>query len=77
MEKICLTGIVESCGGEFLDNEFESWPRSNCLIISCREDRSLWEKMKNKNKTPLIVASEALLSGVLQQHLDVKSYKLS
>ncbi|XP_023712511.1 uncharacterized protein LOC111867156 isoform X2 [Cryptotermes secundus] len=69
-----MKGIIESCGGVFINQApNKSWP-INSFIISCLDDRSMWCKLRKAGKP--IVGAELLLLGVLQQKLDLVSNTL-
>lgn len=64
---------MEHCGGEPLPNPPDNWPQKT-IVISSTEDESLWPSVKYRSVK--IVHFEFLLTGVLQQKLDFKTYKL-
>lgn len=68
-----ISVIVEHCGGEPLRDTPDIWP-DKTIIISCPEDESHWPSVKYRYVK--IVHFEFLLTGVLQQKLDFKTYKL-
>ncbi|GLH10396.1 Uncharacterized protein GBIM_15347 [Gryllus bimaculatus] len=67
--------IVENCGGQFLtkDPSPGKWPEKS-FIISAVDDKKLCNKFK-KSSVP-IVSVEILLTGILQQKLNISDYIL-
>ncbi|KAK7793145.1 hypothetical protein R5R35_011020 [Gryllus longicercus] len=70
-----MKGIVENCGGQFLtkDPSPGKWPEKS-FIISAVDDKKLCSKFK-KSSVP-IVSVEILLTGILQQKLNISDYIL-
>ncbi|XP_049858430.1 uncharacterized protein LOC126349960 [Schistocerca gregaria] len=67
-----MKGIVESCGGTFIE-AMKNLP-ANSFVVSCSEDKHMWPKLK-KLGSP-VVGAETLLLGVLQQKLNLNTYLL-
>ncbi|XP_014240324.1 uncharacterized protein LOC106661444 [Cimex lectularius] len=70
-----IKSIIECSGGKFLQKEPARWPK-NSFVISCIEDKEKWAKLKKRGTIPPIVSTEVLLTGVLQQTLDLTSHAL-
>uniref|UniRef100_T1I7S3 Mediator of DNA damage checkpoint protein 1 n=1 Tax=Rhodnius prolixus TaxID=13249 RepID=T1I7S3_RHOPR len=61
-----MQSIVECSGGKFLSKVPTHWPQDT-VIISCNEDKSVYNKYRKKQQNIPIVSAEFILSGILQQ----------
>ena len=66
-------GIVQCCGGKPLRETPDIWPEKT-IIISCPEDEKFWPPAAYRYIK--IVHYEFLLTGVLKQTLEFKTFKL-
>lgn len=68
--------IIESCRAKVLEKVPSKWPEKS-FVISCIEDKSVWKKLERKSVLPPVVASETLLSGIFNNHINFNYHRLS
>ncbi|MCJ8728987.1 hypothetical protein PDJAM_G00009410 [Pangasius djambal] len=66
--------IITCCGARFLP-KMPSAHKAQTVVVSCEEDRALCERARSLSFP--VVSAEFLLTGILQQKLDVQTHTLS
>ncbi|KAK7887025.1 hypothetical protein WMY93_026646 [Mugilogobius chulae] len=73
-EPVHMKDIISCSGAVFLP-KMPSSNKPNTVVISCEEDRSLCAAALSRGLP--VVTSEFILTGILQQKLDLETHKLS
>ncbi|XP_076847339.1 mediator of DNA damage checkpoint protein 1 isoform X4 [Brachyhypopomus gauderio] len=66
--------IITCCGARYLP-KMPSVPKAQMVVVSCEEDRALFERALGLSVP--VVSAEFLLTGILQQRVDLQTHAFS
>ncbi|KAK2855142.1 hypothetical protein Q7C36_007011 [Tachysurus vachellii] len=67
--------IITCCGARFLPKMPSAHKAQTVVVVSCEEDRALCERAQSLSFP--VVSAEFLLTGILQQKVDLQTHRLS
>ncbi|XP_047667701.1 mediator of DNA damage checkpoint protein 1 [Tachysurus fulvidraco] len=67
--------IITCCGARFLPKMPSAHKAQTVVVVSCEEDRALCERARSLSFP--VVSAEFLLTGILQQKVDLQTHRLS